>query len=146
MQPVFSERLLVRLRARHDDHGKLEDGRGELFHNGINDPNDDPDPDDAGPQLVVTLKQPVAEIYPLPEPLEPECCPDTPQGSNAPGSPPGAITAPAGAPAPPDLLDPVVLATMPPQVARFFLHQPRDPPTWQTRRPAPEQDDGAWCG
>jgi hypothetical protein len=47
---------------------------------------------------------------------------------------------------PPDLLSPEVLRSLPLQVARFFLHEPRTPPRWRTGRPTTEQDDGSWCG
>jgi hypothetical protein len=33
---------------------------------------------------------------------------------------------------------------MPLPVARFFLHQPRDPPRWRTSPPPDGMDDGAW--
>jgi hypothetical protein len=142
MQTVFSERLLTELRGHSS---------GERFP--THGPDDDPDPDDSAPRLVVTLGEPVGEIHALPEPLEPECCPDTPQGSNAPGSPPGATAAAPGTPAPPDLLDPVVLATMPPRVAAFMLREPREPPRWRYRETGAEREareqresDGAWCG
>jgi hypothetical protein len=46
----------------------------------------------------------------------------------------------------PDLLDPVVLRTMPPQIAAFMLYEPPEPPRWRTSRPSAEQDDGSWCG
>ena len=56
------------------------------------DPDDDPDPDDSAPRLCVSLKEPVGEIYALPEPLEAEktsgCCPDSGDGSRARQSPP----------------------------------------------------------
>jgi hypothetical protein len=35
------------------------------------------------------------------------------------------------APDKPDLLDSVVLRTMPPQVAAFMLYEPREPPPWR---------------
>ena len=47
-------------------------------------------------------------------------------------------------PGPPDLLSPEVLRSMPLPVARFFLHQPRDPPRWRTSPPPDGMDDGAW--
>jgi hypothetical protein len=152
MQPVFSEALLARLRAR--DGAEEEEDRDDTFQ----DPNDRDDPDDAvGPRLVVTLEQPVAESYALPEPPEAAQtsgrCPDTPEGSNAPESPSVARAVAAGAPALPDLLDPAVLATMPPQVARFMLHEPRTPPPWRYRETGAEREvreqresDGSWCG
>src|SRR5215471_2308670 len=34
-------------------------------------------------------------------------------------------------PGPPDLLSPEVLRSLPLQVARFFLHEPRNPPPWR---------------
>ena len=59
----------------------------------------------------------------------------------------------AGTPAMLDLLDPVVLSTMPPRVAAFMLYEPRDSPPWRRRETGAEQEfreqcesDGAWCG
>jgi hypothetical protein len=49
MQTVFSQRLLAELRTLHGE----EKVRGD-------------DPDDSGPRLSVTLKEPVAEVYALP--------------------------------------------------------------------------------
>jgi hypothetical protein len=49
-------------------------------------------------------------------------------------------------PDPPDLLSPEVLRSLPLQVARFFLHQPRTPPRWRTSRPPGDRDDGSWVG
>jgi hypothetical protein len=39
----------------------------------------------------------------------------------------------AGAPTLTDLLDPVVLRTMPPRVAAFMLYEPPEPPPWRYR-------------
>src|SRR5262245_60132624 len=38
------------------------------------------------------------------------------------------------------------LRSLPPKVARFFLHEPPSPPRWQTSAPPDGMDDGAWCG
>src|SRR5262249_12775388 len=38
-------------------------------------------------------------------------------------------------PGPPALLSPEVLRCLPLQVARFFLHEPRNPPRWRTSLP-----------
>jgi len=53
----------------------------------------------------------------------------------------------------PDLLDPVVLRTMPPQVAAFMLYEPREPPPWRQQESAGErahrealEDLGGWIG
>jgi hypothetical protein len=80
------------------------------------DPDDSIDPDDSGPRLVVTFKEPVGEIYALPADQAQQtsvCCPHTLEQSSAPQSPPGATAATVGAPQIPDLLDPVVLRTSP---------------------------------
>jgi hypothetical protein len=108
MQTVFSQRLLAGFRTLRDE----ENVRG-------GDPDDSIDPDISGPRLVVTVaKQSVEKIYTLPaEDTEQTSgrCPDTAEGSNTPESPPRARAAAAGTPAMPDLLDPVVLRTMPPR-------------------------------
>jgi hypothetical protein len=54
----------------------------------------------------------------------------------------------SGEPAPgqPDLLSPEVLRSLPLQVGRFFLHEPRTPPRWRTTSPPDGADDGSWCG
>jgi len=53
----------------------------------------------------------------------------------------------------PDLIDPVVLRTMPPQVAAFMLYEPREPPPWRRQESEGErrhreqlEDSGAWVG
>ena len=121
------------------------------------DPDDSIDPDDSGPRLSVTLKQsPNGQTYALPT-AQPEQtsgrCPDTLEQSSAPQSPPRAAAAGAGAPAPPDLLDPVALRTMPPQVAAFMLYEPREPPSWRWQETLSErahremiEDCGSWVG
>ena len=104
MQTVFSEALLAGLRARTSE----EQDR--------NDPDDRIDPDDSGPRLSVTLMQsPNGEIYALPATQVEQTsgrCPHITDHSRGPQSA-------AGAPAPPDLLDPAVLRIMPPRVAVF---------------------------
>jgi hypothetical protein len=47
-------------------------------------------------------------------------------------------------PGSPDLLSPEVLRSLPLQVARFFLHEPRTPPRWRPSLPPEGMDDGAW--
>ena len=59
MQTVFSQRLLAELRTLHGE----EKVRGD---DTFQDPDDVIDPDDSGPRLSVTLKEPVAEVYALP--------------------------------------------------------------------------------
>ena len=139
MQTVFSERLLAGLRTLRDD----EEVRG-------GDPDDVIGPDDSGPRLSVTFnEQPVAEIYALfvaQTEQTPGRDPHTLEQSSAPQSLPGATAATVGAPPPPDLLDPVVLRTMPPRVAAFMLYEPREPQRWRTSSPRDGMDDGAWCG
>jgi len=100
------------------------------------------------------LKESVAEIYALPEPLEAEQRsrrhPDTGDQSKAPQSP---LPATAEASAPPDLLDPAVLRTMPPRVAAFMLYEPREPPPWRRQETLDErahrealENLGGWVG
>jgi hypothetical protein len=107
------------LLREHNDTGPTED------------PDDSIDPDDSGPRLSVTLKEPVDEIYALPAAQTEQTSgrdPHTLEQSTAPESPPIAPAETAGAPAPRDLLDPAVLRTMPPRVAAFML---REPPPWR---------------
>jgi len=120
MQTVFSQRLLAGLRA----------------HNSEKEDRDDTFQDDSAPRLSVTLKEPVADIYALPATQAVQTIgryPHTTDQSRALHSSPIAPAATAGASAPPDLLDPVVLRTMPPQVAAFMLYEPREPPQWRYR-------------
>jgi hypothetical protein len=52
----------------------------------------------------------------------------------------------------PDLLDPVVLRTMPPRVAAFMLYEPPDPPLWRAETAGQREERevfeelGGWCG
>jgi hypothetical protein len=119
------------------------------------DPDDSIDPDDCGPRLVVTLKEPVGEIYALPAAQTVQTSgrdPHTLEQSRAPQSPHIATAEAAGAPAQPDLLDPVVLRTMPPRVAAFMLYEPPQAPPWrqETRGETEEREFfgelGGWCG
>jgi hypothetical protein len=114
------------------------------------------DPDDAGPRLSVTLKESsVDEIYALPAAQAEQITgrdPSTTDQSKAPQLPPKATARAAGIPAPPDLLDPAVLRTMPPRVATFMLYEPPDRP-WRYSETAGEREqresmeaDGSWCG
>jgi hypothetical protein len=130
MQTVFSQRLLAELRTLHGE----EKVRGD---DTFQDPDDVIDPDDSGPRLSVTLKEPVAEIYPA---------------SAGPATQAEQPAAAAGSPGPPDLLDPAVLRTMPAKVAAFMMHEPRRSP-WRYSETAGEQPhreqmeaDGSWCG
>jgi hypothetical protein len=123
----------------------------------VDDPDDVIDPDDSGPRLSVTLKQSAdatsdksyGETCALPA-AQPEQtsgrCPHTLKQSTALQSPLRATAATVGVPAMPDLLDPVVLRTMPPRVAAFMLYEPREPQRWRTSSPPDGMDDGAWCG
>jgi hypothetical protein len=59
----------------------------------------------------------------------------------------------AGAPAPPDLLDPVALRTMSPRVAAFMLYEPPEPPPWRRQETLEERAHrvqlegcGSWVG
>ena len=167
MQMVFSERLLGKLRTHREyERCRISPNDGRLLDSnktareeqplGSEDPDDSIDPDDSGPRLVVTLKEPVGEIYALPACQAEQTsgrCPDNGDQSKAPQSSLGASTATAGTPAPPDLLDPVVLRTMPPRVAAFMLYEPREPPPWQRHETLEErahkvqlEDCGSWVG
>jgi hypothetical protein len=128
MQTVFSQRLLAGLRALHGEDQEVRDD--DIFQ----DPDDRVDPDNSGPQLSVSSKETVAELYALP----------ATQAEQTSGRCPEAAA--AGPPSAPDLLDPVVLRTMPPQVAAFMLYEPPEPPRWRTSLPPDGADDGAWCG
>ena len=119
------------------------------------DPDDSIDPDDSGRRLSVTLKEPVDEICALRAAQTEQTSgrdPHTLEQSTARQSSPRAPEATAGTPAPPDLLDPVVLRTMPPRVAAFMLYEPREPPPWrqETRGETEEREFfgelGGWCG
>jgi hypothetical protein len=145
MQTVFSKRLLAGLRAHNSEDGDGDD----TFQ----------DPDDSGPRLSVTLKESsVDEIYPAAagQAAQTEQTngshPHTTDQSKAVQSPPIAPAETAGAPAPPDLLDPVVLRTMPPRVAAFMLYEPPEPPPWRAETLGGEQEHdsleelGGWTG
>ena len=120
--------MLAGLRILRDE----EEIRGnDTFQN----PDDRVDPDERGPRLSVTLKEsPNSEIYALPAAQTEQTSgrhPDTGEQSGAPQSPPRVAAQTAGTSPPPDLLDPVVLRTMPPQVAAFMLHEPHEAPPWR---------------
>jgi hypothetical protein len=130
MQTVFSEALLAQLRiVREDDEVR------------------DVDPDDSGPRLVVSLKQPVSEIYALPEPPETEQTtgryPDTGEGLGAPESPPVKLATVTGRDAGPLNCDPIepglalAISQMPAKLQRWMLAPPVDPPRWR-----PHESDG----
>ena len=149
MQTVFSQALLAKLRTLRSEEEVHEPDP-------FQDPNESIDPDDSGPRLSVSWEEPVGEIYALPA-TQPEQtsgrCSDTGDGLKVPQSPLGATAAAVGTPAPPDLLDPVVLRTMPPRVAAFMLYGPPEPPPWRRQESEGEREfreqcesDGAWCG
>jgi hypothetical protein len=148
MRTVFSQRLLAGLRACDNE----EEDRDDIFL----DPDDVIDPDDSGSQLSVTLKKPVAEIYAFPAAQAEQTsgrCPDTGDQSKGPQSPLRATAEASGAPAPPDLLEPAVLRTMPPRVAAFMLYESREPPSWRRQETLSErahremiEDCGSWVG
>jgi hypothetical protein len=78
--------------------------------------------------------------------------PTTTNQSKAPPLPPKATAGAAGIPAPPDLLDPAVLRTMPAKVAAFMMYDPNTP-AWRYQETGAEQQwrearesDGSWCG
>lgn len=135
--------LTDRLDSKRDRHNPNDDPDDVI------DPDNREDPDDEGPRLSVTVKEAARdEIYasPAAQTEIPERCPYPPEQSNALREPPVASTAAVGAPAPPDLLDPAVLRTMPPKIAAFMLSQQRDLPRWRSSLPPDGFDDGAWCG
>ena len=122
----------------------------------VDDPDDSIDPDDCGPRLSVTLKEPVGETYALPAAQTEQTSgrdPHTLEQPSAPQSPPGAAAQAAGSPPTPDLLDPVVLSTMPPQVAAFMLYERPERPPWRRQETGAErefreqrEEDGVWTG
>jgi hypothetical protein len=134
--------LLARLRPRFPNRSaNSQNGcRAPLLHDAApaDDPDDVIDPDDSGPRLVVTLKEPVGGIYALPAAQTEQTSgrdPHTLDQSEAPQSLSRATAATVGAPPMPDLLDPAVLRTMPPKVAAFMLYEPPDPPPWHSSAP-----------
>jgi hypothetical protein len=125
MQTVFSEALLARLRTHRDDYGVRSD-----------------DHNDSSPRLVVTLEQPVSEIYALLQvSLETEqtsgCYPDTGGGLGAPESPPVKLATVTGSDAGPLNSDPIepglalAISQMPAKLQRWMLAPPVDPPRWR---------------
>jgi len=147
MQTVFSERLLAALRA----HNRGKEDRHDTFQD-----SDDHVPDDSVPRLSVILKQSPnggTDACPVAQAAQTSGrCPDTGDGSKGPQSPPRAPPAATGTPARPDLLDPVVLRTLPPRVAAFMLYEPREPPPWREEAAAQREtreeleELGGWCG
>jgi hypothetical protein len=113
-------------------------------------------PDDSGPRLSLTLKESsVDEIYALPVAQAEQITgrdPSTTDQPKAPKSPPKATAEAAGIPAPPDLLDPAVLRTMPAKVAAFMMYEPPERPPWRAETPAQRahreaiEDCGSWVG
>jgi hypothetical protein len=95
------------------------------------------DPNDLGPGLSVTLKESfVDEIYALPAAQAEQTSgpyPSTADQSKAPQLPPKAIAEAGGIPAPPDLLDPALLRTMPAKVAAFTMYEPPERPPCEPR-------------
>jgi hypothetical protein len=153
------QEALARSRRRPRLRDRSQNGvRAPLLqeHMPADDPDDSIDPDDSGPRLVVTLKEPVGEIYALPAGQAEQTsgrCPDTGDQLKARRSPLGAAAQATGAPAMPDLLDPAVLRTMPPRVAAFMLYEPREPPPWRRQETLEEsahrvqlEDCGSWVG
>ena len=110
------------------------------------DPDNVDDPDDCGPRLSVTLKDDAVGVVTNIRNGVPG------HDRELPPPPVGVTAATAGAPAQPDLIDPVVLRTMPPQVAAFMLYEPRDPPPWREgaagqRETREELEElGGWTG
>jgi hypothetical protein len=157
MQTVFSEALLAQFRKKNNHNGARHEEPESDGASAGNDSDDVIDPDDSGPRLSVTLKESsVDEIYALKAAQAEQtsgCCPDTGDQSKASKLPPKATAGVAGIPAPPALLDPAALRTMPPRVAAFMLYEPPDPPPWRYSETVGEQQwredreaDGSWCG
>ena len=107
------------------------------------------DPDDSGPRLSVNLKESSADgICALPASQAEQAsgrCPDSGDQSEVPQSPPIAPAEVAGAPARPDLFDPVVLHTMPPKVAAFMLYEPPEPLPWRRQESEAEREAKEQC-
>ena len=142
--------------AGQNGGSSTEPAKGNPITEG-DDPDDVVDPDDSGPRLSVTLKESRAdEIYALPAAQAEQITgrdPSTTDQSKAPQLPPKATAGAAGIPAPPDLLDPAVLRTMPAKVAAFMLYEPPDRPPWCYRETGAErahreiiEDCGSWVG
>jgi hypothetical protein len=157
MQTVFSEALLAQFRKKNNHNGARHEEPESDGASAGNDSDDVIDPDDSGPRLLVTLKEsslmedsllPAAQAEQITGPY-----PSTTDQSKAPQSPPKATAESGGIPAPPDLLDPAVLRTMPAKVAAFMMYEPPDPPPWRYSETVGEQQwredreaDGSWCG
>jgi hypothetical protein len=130
MQTVFSEALIAQFR-KNNNHDAPSCGPRSGGASAGDDPDDVIESDDSGPRLSVTLKESsVAEIYTLKAAQAEQTSgryPDTTDQSKAPGSPPIATAKKASTLAPPDLLDPAVLGTMPAKV----MYEPPQVPRWR---------------
>ena len=149
-----------RPRLRSRSVNQVDGARAPLLqeHNvPADDPDDSMDPDDSGPRLSVSLKQSPnggTDAYPVAQAAQTSGrCPDTGDGSKGPQSPPRAPPAATGTPTRPDLLDPVILRTLPPRVAAFMLYEPREPPPWRRQETLVQrahremiEDCGSWVG
>ena len=119
-------------------------------------PADDPDDDDSAPRLSLTLKESSLDgICALPAAQAEQITgrsPHTLDQSKALKSAPKATAGTTDIPAPPDLLDPAVLRTMPAKVAASMMYEPPDRP-WRYFETAGEREQresmeetGSWCG
>jgi hypothetical protein len=111
------------------------------------DPDDVIDPDDSAPRLSVILDDDVG-VYNNIQKLD-----SGPVSGLSIPPVDATVAAATGAPAMPDLLDPAVLRSMPPQVAAFMLYEPPDPPPWRRQESLGQrthreqlEDLGGWVG
>jgi hypothetical protein len=170
LDPAFREQLRAkRMKAQAKELADLDIlGRDASFERSADThsetpghPGDDPDdvinPDDSGPQPIgIAEESDIEHICALPVVKVGQMSergPGTSEGANAAQSASRATAGPADIPAPPALLDPAVVRTMPERVIAFMLYEPRDPPAWRYRESECERAErqalenlGAWTG
>jgi hypothetical protein len=154
-RPRPSSRSDGRVDTNHQDNGNLRAADPATDHHDAM-PADDPDDDDSAPRLSLTLKESSLDgICALPAAQAEQITgrsPHTLDQSKALKSAPKATAGTTDIPAPPDLLDPAVLRTMPAKVAAFMMYEPPDRP-WRYFETAGEREQresmeetGSWCG
>jgi hypothetical protein len=129
-RPRPSSRSDGRVDTNHQDNGNLRAADPATDHHDAM-PADDPDDDDSAPRLSLTLKESSLDgICALPAAQAEQITgrsPHTLDQSKALKSAPKATAGTTDIPAPPDLLDPAVLRTMPAKVAAFMMYEPANP-------------------